>query len=216
MLPELRREALRKVQAGLEALGHGPGPLDGLWGARTRGAVERLLAADGEPAARIAAPPSSTARLIRQGAAGYAVQEIIVHCSATRPEWMHNRPFLQQVAEIRRWHVEGNRWRDIGYHHLIGRGGERAVGRPETAIGAHVIGRNWGTVGICLMGGHGSSERDLFADHFTEAQEQTLRELIADIGSRTAIDLVTGHNQYAAKACPGFHVPSWLAATRRT
>ena len=129
---------------------------------------------------------------------------------------MQDRSFPEQVAEIRRWHVEGNGWRDIGYHHLIGRGGEHAAGRPETAIGAHVAGRNSGTIGIYLIGGHGSSERDRFEDHFTGAQEQMLRKLIGKISSRTAIDLITGHNQYAAKACPGFNVPFWLAATQRT
>ena len=184
MLPELRREAMRKIQSGLDALGHRPGPLDGLWGPATRGAVERLLAADG----RMASPPPapvlpSTTRLIRQGAAGHPVREILLHCSATRPEWMQDRPFQEQVAEIRRWHVEGNGWRDIGYHHLIGRNGEHAVGRPETAIGAHVAGRNSGTIGICLIGGHGSSERDRFSDHFTEAQEQTIRNLIDEIAT---------------------------------
>jgi peptidoglycan hydrolase-like protein with peptidoglycan-binding domain len=223
----LSREALRKIQAGLDALGHAPGPLDGLWGAATRGAVERLLAAKGKPARTtpaqappVQAPPAAKAAAprpsIRQGAAGHPVREIILHCSATRPEWLANRPFSEQVAEIRRWHVHGNGWRDIGYHHLIGRGGEHAIGRPETAIGAHVAGRNTGTIGICLIGGHGSSERDRFTDHFTDAQEQALRTLIAEISSRTAINLVTGHNQYAAKACPGFHVPSWLASTERT
>ena len=217
MPPELRREALRKIQSGLDALGHSPGPLDGLWGPATRCAVERLLQTDGRAASPSAAPnPSSTTRLIRQGAAGHPVREIVVHCSATRPDWMQGRPFQEQVAEIRRWHVQGNRWRDIGYHHLIGRKGEHAVGRPETATGAHVPGRNNGTIGICLIGGHGSSERDRFTDQFTKAQEQALRELIAEIGSRTAIDLITGHNQYAAKACPGFRVPSWLANAERT
>ncbi|MGR3593127.1 MAG: N-acetylmuramoyl-L-alanine amidase [Limimaricola soesokkakensis] len=162
------------------------------------------------------AGPSATPRLIRQGAAGHPVREVVLHCSATPSDWMQDRPFAEQVAEIRRWHVEGNGWRDIGYHHLIGRGGEHAVGRPETAIGAHVAGRNNGTIGICLIGGHGSSERDRFADHFTQAQERTLRQLIGEISSRTAIGLITGHNQYAAKACPGFHVPSWLAPAERT
>ena len=161
-------------------------------------------------------PPPAGARLIRQGAAGYPVREIVLHCSATRPDWMQGRSFQDQVAEIRRWHVEGNGWRDIGYHHVIGRGGERATGRPETAIGAHVIGRNAGTIGICLLGGHGASAHDRFADHFTPAQERALIALIAEIERRTAIARITGHNQYAAKACPGFHVPSWLAATRRS
>ena len=141
MTSDPAREALRLIQCGLEELGHGPGPLDGRWGARTRGALERLLAADGRPApAPTAPPPSAGARLIRQGTAGYPVREIVLHCAATRPDWMEGRPFPDQVAEIRRWHVEANGWRDIGYHHLIGRGGEHGVGRPETEIGAHVIG----------------------------------------------------------------------------
>ena len=160
--------------------------------------------------------PSTSRRLIREGSAVYPVREIVLHCSATRPEWMQDRPFPEQVAEIRRWHVEGNGWRDIGYHHLIGRKGEHAVGRPETAIGAHVAGRNNGTIGICLVGGHGSSERDRFGHHFTPAQEETLLALLAENERRTAIDRITGHNQYAVKACPGFHVPSWLVATRRS
>ena len=87
---------------------------------------------------------------------------------------------------------------------------------PETAIGAHVIGRNVGTIGICLIGGHGASAHDRFADHFTPAQAQALIALIAAIERRTAIARITGHNQYAVKACPGFHVTSWLAATRRS
>ena len=179
--------------------------------------VERLLAADGRAAPEPAVPPPPAgARLIRQGAAGYPVREIVLHCAATRPDWMQGRSFRDQVAEIRRWHVEGNGWRDIGYHHLIGRGGEHATGRPETAIGAHVIGHNAGTIGICLLGGHGASAHDRFADHFTPAQERALIALIAEIERRTAIARITGHNQYAAKACPGFHVPSWLAATRRS
>jgi len=217
MSSELTREALRKIQSGLERLGHKPGPADGLWGPRTRGAVERLLTAGGAAAKLAPAPPPArAAAVIRQGAAGHPVREIILHCSATRPAWMHNRSFHEQVAEIRRWHVAEKGWRDIGYHHLIGRGGERAAGRPETTVGAHVVGRNSGTIGICLIGGHGSSEHDQFEDHFTPAQERALLDLIAEIEGRTAIDLITGHNQYAAKACPGFHVASWLASTRRT
>lgn len=128
---------------------------------------------------------------------------------------MEGRSCSDQVAEIRRWHVEDNRWRDIGYHYVIGRRGECVAGRLETAIGAHVADRNNGTIGVCLIGGHGSSEGGRFADHFTPAQEQTLRKLITEISGRTAIERVNGHNQYAAKACPGFHVPSWLANAER-
>jgi N-acetyl-anhydromuramyl-L-alanine amidase AmpD len=84
------------------------------------------------------------------------------------------------------------------------------VGRRETDIGAHVVDHNRGTIGICLIGGHGADADDQFGEHFTAPQARTLRALIADIRSRTQIARVTGHNTYAAKACPGFRVAGWI------
>lgn len=143
--------------------------------------------------------------------------EIIVHCSATRAEWMASAGTLAKVDEIRRWHKRDRGWRDIGYHYLIDRDGTLAAGRPVDQVGAHVQGHNTGTIGICLIGGHGSSEKDAFADHFTPAQDKMLRKVLSDL-MRTypTIRKVSGHNQYAAKACPGFNVPSWYAAARAT
>lgn len=42
-------ESMRSIQAGLAGLNHDPGPIDGIWGAKTRAAVEALLAANGRP-----------------------------------------------------------------------------------------------------------------------------------------------------------------------
>ena len=136
--------------------------------------------------------------------------EIIVHCSATRAEWMAGSGTQAKVDEITRWHVQDRGWRTIGYHYLIDRDGTLAAGRPLEQVGAHVQGKNTGTIGVCLIGGHGSSEKDAFADHFTPAQEKMLRKVIADlIRKHPTIKKVSGHNQWAAKACPGFNVPAW-------
>jgi N-acetylmuramoyl-L-alanine amidase len=144
-----------------------------------------------------------------------ALNEIIVHCSATRPDWMRDAKTSAKVAEIRRWHVADRGWKDIGYHYLIDRDGTVAYGRPLAQIGAHVAGRNTGTIGVCLIGGHGSSEKDKFRDNFTQAQERSLQKVIADLMStHPTITRVSGHNQWAAKACPGFNVPSWYAGAR--
>ena len=97
--------------------------------------------------------------------------EIIVHCSATQPKWMEGRPVEDKIAEIRRWHVQDRGWRDIGYHFLVDRDGRFGIGRPLEDMGAHCKGHNKGTVGICLLGGFGSEADDLFADHFTPAQD---------------------------------------------
>lgn len=144
--------------------------------------------------------------MILQGKAGYPVTEIILHCADTRPEWMAGRPLVEKVAEIRRWHVQERGWRGIGYHWVIDRDGAVAPGRAETEIGAHVEGHNRGTIGICLLGGYGASAGDPFEKNFAEAQAVAVRRLIGEIKGRTAILMVSGHNDYAAKACPGFRV----------
>lgn len=141
--------------------------------------------------------------------------EIIVHCSATKPHWMDNKPTSDKVAEIRRWHTDpkpdGRGWSDIGYHWIIDRDGTVLSGRSMFRDGAHVKGRNKGTVGICLLGGFGSSENDGPHDNYTPSQLAALRMLIADLqGEYPSITKVSGHNEYAAKACPGFRVQQWL------
>lgn len=139
-----------------------------------------------------------------------ALTEIIVHCTATRPEWLDGKPTADKVAEIKRWHVQGNGWSDIGYHWLIDRDGTVAEGRSMERNGAHVKGKNTGTVGISLVGGHGGSETDLPQDNFTAEQMAALRKLIGNLQfDYPSITKVTGHNQYAAKACPCFNVPAW-------
>lgn len=135
---------------------------------------------------------------------------IFVHCSATRPEWMAGHSLAAKVEEIRRWHVRDRGWRDIGYHWIIDRNGQMAPGRAETQVGAHVSGHNTGSLGICLIGGHGSNADDEFGKNFTPEQDRALRQLIADIKSRTPIKAIRGHNEVAAKACPGFTVKTWL------
>ncbi|WP_127109953.1 N-acetylmuramoyl-L-alanine amidase [Pararhodobacter zhoushanensis] len=150
--------------------------------------------------------------MIYQGRARHPVREVIVHCSATRPSWFHNRPLADKVAEIRRWHVQDRGWRDIGYHWIIDRDGAVMAGRSETEIGAHVAGHNAGTIGVSLIGGHGSGARDAFADNFTPAQDAALRRLIEAIKGRVGGSMaLSGHNQYASKACPGFNVATWYA-----
>ncbi len=138
------------------------------------------------------------------------LNEIIIHCSATSPDWMKDKPIGDKVAEIDRWHKDRG-WSGIGYHYVIDRTGVFERGRPLDKVGAHVKDHNTGTIGICLIGGHGSSANDDFFDNFTGAQDRALRDLIRQLQSdHSTINKVTGHNEYAAKACPGFRVARWL------
>jgi hypothetical protein len=114
-------------------------------------------------------------------------------------------------AEIDGWHKKRG-WKGFGYHYLIDEDGTVVKGRPETEVGAHVGRYNRGSIGICLVGGHGASKTDPFDLHFTEAQDTALRDLIADIKTRANIKRIRGHSEVANKACPGFVVKDWLAA----
>tara|TARA_R110002153_G_scaffold217788_1_gene370264 strand:+ start:541 stop:1053 length:513 start_codon:yes stop_codon:yes gene_type:complete len=137
---------------------------------------------------------------------------IIVHCTATRADWWSGKSLAKKIAEVKRWHVEDRGWSDCGYHYLIDRDGKVGTARPVERDGAHVRGHNKGTIGVSLFGGHGSNEKDAFADNFTPLQDAALRRLIGNLRADYGPVPVSGHNEYAAKACPGFMVSPWLAS----
>lgn len=143
--------------------------------------------------------------------------QIFIHTSATRPEWMQGRTVEAKRNEIRRWHVQDRGWVDIGYAVIIDRDGSIAYGRDldkdgdfyeETAAAAK--GYNKRGVHICLLGGHGGSANDKFSDHYTPAQERALRQEIEKIMLAVGKTMwVRGHNEVANKACPCFQVKEW-------
>lgn len=145
---------------------------------------------------------------------------LIVHASATPPDWMAGKGVKAKRDEIDRWH-KGRGWAGIGYHYVIDRDGSIANGRDLNKIGAHVTGHNTGSVGICLIGGRWPDGRwglatDDFADHFTPEQDAALRELITEFCERyPAITHIKGHNDFTtAKGCPCFKVSEWLRGGR--
>lgn len=142
------------------------------------------------------------------------INKIIMHCSATDPNWMAGRPLEDQVAEIRRWHVKERGWRDIGYHWIVGRDGRVLPGRREAVPGAHCRGHNQNSIGVCLIGGEGSHETDAPEQHFTSIQLEAARNLVEKIEDRYPAAVVCGHNEFAAKACPGFNAREWLGEDR--
>ena len=139
------------------------------------------------------------------------ITELIVHCTATPPNFMPNATPAQRVDEVRRWHVEDNAWSAVGYHFLVDRGGQLLNGRPISKAGAHVKSHNSDTIGVSLFGGKGGTKDQAFEDNFTPKQGETLRKLINRLQSEYGPDLkISGHHEYANKACPCFDVRRWL------
>ena len=139
------------------------------------------------------------------------INEIVVHCTATNPKWYASKSAKDVVDEIRRWHTEERGWSDIGYHAIVHRDGSVAHGRSDDRKGAHVAGRNSTTIGVSLVGGRGGVANGKFEDNFTPEQDEALRKLIGEYKEKhPKIETVSGHNDYASKACPGFNVGEWL------
>ena len=149
---------------------------------------------------------------------------IMIHCLATSVEWGQARNAAQMMRDVTLWHTmpkpRGRGWRAVGYASIIDYDGGFALGRDldgdgdvleETAAAARGWNRN--AIHLALAGGRHSHEKDAFTEHYTVQQDTTLRAMIAEIQMIAGRTLdVIGHNETAAKACPGFYVPDWYAS----
>lgn len=106
--------------------------------------------------------------------------------------------------DFRRYHVEHNHWRDIGYHaglELVEDHLEMLIGRPWDRQGAHCHGYNDKSVGVCIVGNFdlGSPPAALW------------REAVAQVAwmadhLQVPTAHVIGHREGdTSRTCPGAH-----------
>lgn len=124
------------------------------------------------------------------------INEIIVHCSAT-PEGKD-----YTVKQIDQWHRQRG-FRCIGYHYVVYRDGAVNGGRQEYEIGAHCVGHNAHSIGVCYIGGCASDGKTP-KDTRTAAQKAALVKLLKELKGRYPSASIHGHRDFAAKACPSF------------
>lgn len=125
------------------------------------------------------------------------IDEIIIHCTATEEGVSYT------ASDIDRWH-KAKGWDCIGYHFVVLLDGTVEAGRGVATVGAHCKGHNQRSIGVCYVGGLRNGKP---ADTRTPEQRKALRNLVATLRHcYPAISKVSGHNDYAAKACPCFNV----------
>lgn len=124
------------------------------------------------------------------------IDEIIIHCTAT--------PAGRDVSasDIDKWHRQRG-FDCIGYHYVVRLDGSLQVGRPLDKVGAHCKGHNAHSIGIVYVGG--IDENGQYADTRTAEQRGTMAVLISFlVRSFSTIKTISGHRDYAARACPCF------------
>lgn len=124
------------------------------------------------------------------------INEIIVHCAAT-PEGKNFK-----AADIDRWHRE-RKMKCIGYHYVVDLDGTLEPGRPESEIGAHCLGHNQYSIGVCYVGGLAADGKTP-KDTRTAAQKEALLALLNKLRAKYPNASIHGHRDFAAKACPSF------------
>lgn len=139
------------------------------------------------------------------------------------PKWIivHHTAGTQSdtFEDVNRWHKE--RWPNfvsalgyhIGYHYFIDATGSVTQGRAETEEGAHTIGKNTESIGICLAGNFSRP-----GEIPTEEQERKLVELVQEIQKRWNIpnENIVPHRKFAATECYGKNLDdNWVQSLLR-
>lgn len=146
------------------------------------------------------------------------ISNVVVHCSDSE---------FGCAAEIRRWHQQKG-WSDIGYNFVILNGlivpetkHQKRVYMPEldgmievgrkidgdnilvgAEVGAHALGYNDKSIGVCLIG----------VQNFTAKQFRSLAVLSVGIERIWGVSpkMWMGHYDVAMKTCPNFNVQQFV------
>lgn len=126
------------------------------------------------------------------------ITEIIVHCSDT-PE---GRP--QTVADITSWHKQRG-YSTIGYNYVIYLDGSIHEGRSVDSVGAHCLGHNANSIGICYIGGRDKAMKK-YIDTRTPAQKESMLKLLKELRVLYPKAKIYGHHDFdKGKPCPCFN-----------
>ena len=116
------------------------------------------------------------------------INKIVIHHSQNR----------KTFNEIKKLHINVYKWDDIGYHFVIDKNGNVLNGRDINKIGAHVLGYNKDSIGICLIG-------NFDMEFPNNLQLNSLSNLIKDLKSKFDIKEIKTHRDFpnVTKTCPG-------------
>ena len=114
---------------------------------------------------------------------------------------LHHRAGNGDAKSIHNQHLK-NGWAGIGYHFYVRKDGSIFRGRPIDTVGAHTVGKNSVSVGICFEGNYHSSDKTMPEEQFKAGQS-----LIAHLKGIYKDAQIKRHSDFQATACPGDFFP---------
>lgn len=115
---------------------------------------------------------------------------------------LHHAAAEGSVQAIHNAHLARG-WLGIGYHYYVRKDGSIWRGRDENCVGAHTLGHNLRSVGVCFEGNFEGEEMG-------EKQREAGLLLLRDIISRYPGLKISAHREHDNTACPGRNFPAEL------
>jgi hypothetical protein len=107
---------------------------------------------------------------------------------------------LSDFEAIKKYHIEKNKWDDIGYHFVIEEVNGKVVvreGRKLNEIGAHIKGYNDKYIGVCVVGDY---DKEQLPQNKLDALIELIKKIREDQGD---LPLVYHNEKTKKKTCPG-------------
>ncbi len=130
---------------------------------------------------------------------------IVHHCGGTdaNPLADSSNQTFAEVNEYHRTHFNEKTKSSLGfylgYHYFIDKEGNVTQARADTDTGAHTIGINDSSLGVCLAGNF-----DLTVP--TTAQTKSLQRLLQEKSAQYGISRIVPHRHFASKTCYGMNL----------
>lgn len=182
-------EEVKTLQNALNKYGYGL-VADGIFGVKTEAAVmdyqrKHRLSVDGVAGAKtwssLGYQTSETAQ------PGRVINEIVIHCSATREGVKCTSDQINAAHKARKFSTytdpKTGKLRYIGYHYLVHQDGTVEACRPVSVRGNHAVNHNANSIGICYIGGLDAKDKNgtMIKDTRTPQQKAALVELIKSL-----------------------------------
>ena len=121
---------------------------------------------------------------------------LIIHHSAVSRDKNPDQFIANNEYHKKKWNFKSSFGYYLGYHYEISAAGIIKQARSESEEGAHTIGRNQDSIGVCLDG-------NFDIETPTLEQIKSLTELLKELHGRSSKAQIVPHRRFAQKSCYG-------------
>lgn len=114
----------------------------------------------------------------------------------------HDAENFKDAIELHNYHINDKQYSGIGYHFFINKQGQAYIGRPIDKIGAHCLGQNGDSIGICFQGNYQNVDNAMPSPQLVKGL-YVIKYILNKYGNLS----IKKHSDFCSTACPGKNFP---------